>query len=341
MPRYQGGEGVRRLVETREKRAKICFMSIEYWDISLFSFRGRAWPMLPQVLYCLFSTVMTCIVINLVPNYQDVGELAALQFPISTLGTCLFLLLSFRTNSSYERWWEGRKLWDGMQTKVQDTARMALVWVAPLDKESASGLVRWALTYAYVAKKLLRVEHKYGELGGILSQPQIEELEESIDPATLVAERLTQLTSDAARKELHPALFSGLDANIRGLQADLSAMSRIASTPMPFAYIVHLRSFLILWLIGLPFAFVQTLKYWTILVCFVIGYQLLGTETIGVEIENPFGEDYNDLPLDQITTELYIKLAAVLSRLGQQVDILPAVQAAEESAAAEHMDGYD
>ena len=99
---------------------------------------------------------------------------------------------------------------------------------------------------------------------------------------------------------------------------------------------------MVLWLLGLPFAFVVTLGWWSIIVCTVVGYgkqvpidlatlkiqlnlhlphaaqkadlyhgsmtcidlslaELLGFETIGVEIENPFGRDYNDLPLDMVS----------------------------------------
>jgi predicted membrane chloride channel (bestrophin family) len=58
---------------------------------------------------------------------------------------------------------------------------------------------------------------------------------------------------------------------------------------------------MVLWLLGLPFAFVVTLGWWSIIVCTVVGYELLGFETIGVEIENPFGRDYNDLPLDAVS----------------------------------------
>ena len=66
-----------------------------------------------QAIYCIYCTAMIAIVMCRVPNYTDIKELTGLQLTISTTGLALFLLLSFRTNSCYERWWEGRKLWEG------------------------------------------------------------------------------------------------------------------------------------------------------------------------------------------------------------------------------------
>lgn len=72
---------------------------------------------------------------------------------------------------------------------------------------------------------------------------------------------------------------------------------------------------MLLWLMVLPFAFLPTMGLWTILVCAVVGYQLLGFEDIGVEIEQPFGTDYNDLPIDQLGKMLVLQLTAILDKL--------------------------
>ena len=80
----------------------------------------------------------------------------------------------------------------------------------------------------------------FKELAGVLPQASIDELEASIDPASDVAHKLTKHVSEACTAKLAAPLFNALDTNIRGMQADLSACARIASTPMPFAYIVHL-----------------------------------------------------------------------------------------------------
>ena len=54
---------------------------------------------------------------------------------------------------------------------------------------------------------------------------------------------------------------------------------------MPFAYITHLRTFLVLWLGTCPFVFVNSLAYGSIVVCVILAYALLGMEAISLEIE--------------------------------------------------------
>ena len=82
-----------------------------------------------------------------------------------------------------------------------------------------------------------------------------------------------------------------MDAEVRNLMAALGSCSRLKHTPIPLAYVIHLRSFLVLWLAALPFIFAPEMHWWAIGVCVVVGYQLLGFEEIGVEIESPFGTD--------------------------------------------------
>ncbi|EIE19862.1 UPF0187-domain-containing protein [Coccomyxa subellipsoidea C-169] len=321
-PMPKGGEGVQRMVEARELAGG---RSAKYWEFVL-SVSGRALPILPLLIYTVYCAVVTAVIVLVVPNYQNLAELKALQFPIQTLGLALFLLLTFRTNSSYDRWWEGRKLWDGINSKCLDMQRMALGWVAPKDRDSASQLIRYTIAFTVAAKKYLRHEAGYEELRGIVSDAELHELSSSHNIPFHIILRLTEITSTAS-KVLPPALANGLDGVIRGLSQDLNSCMRIFTTPMPFAYIVHLRSFMVLWFLGLPFAFVVSLSWWNLIVCVVVGYELLGFEEIGVEIEAPFGYDYNDIPVDKarpmpdalpchITGDLFRQLANSLHTLG-------------------------
>ena len=91
--------------------------------------------------------------------------------------------------------------------------------------------------------------------------------------------------------------------NLTQFEDDLGACERILKTKMPFGYLIHLRTFLVLWLLTLPFALITKVGWGTIPTACAILYALAGLEMIGVEIENPFGHDYNDLPLDSITDD--------------------------------------
>jgi putative membrane protein len=103
-----------------------------------------------------------------------------------------------------------------------------------------------------------------------------------------------------------------LDQNVQLLVDCIGACERIRNTPLPFAYVVHLRRALLLYCLTLPFALLEAFGYGTIAVSTAISYILFGIEEIGVEIEDPFGVDDNDLPLDAICRTIDRNLRALL-----------------------------
>uniref|UniRef100_A0A7S3B677 Bestrophin homolog n=2 Tax=Haptolina ericina TaxID=156174 RepID=A0A7S3B677_9EUKA len=106
-----------------------------------------------------------------------------------------------------------------------------------------------------------------------------------------------------------------LDANLTQYEDDLGACERILKTKMPFAYIVHLRTFMVAWLMVLPFVLLTYVGWGTIPVAISIFFALMGIEMIGVEIEDPFGHHYNDLALDMLTgTTITANLMELLER---------------------------
>ncbi|KAK9813023.1 hypothetical protein WJX72_007657 [[Myrmecia] bisecta] len=312
---FKGGEGVTNLVKIRDSNHTTCGIKHnKYWAYTLTAVRGRALPMMPLLAYTGYCLVVVFMLITQDPQYYNRNVLKGLVVPVQTLGLSLFLLLAFRTNSSYDRWWEGRKLWDGIASKAQDMGRVACGWSK--DKELSCKMTRWAMAFAVIAKKTLRAERDLDELAPILPASDIKELAASANMAGIAAFRLTQLVAEASEKALFPAgILTALDANARGMLADLNACMRIQTCTLPLAYIVHLRAFLVLWLALLPFIFIVQMGYWAILICIVIGYELLGFEDIGVEIEAPFGRDYNDLPLDKIAADVWTNLVEYMEQL--------------------------
>ncbi len=107
-----------------------------------------------------------------------------------------------------------------------------------------------------------------------------------------------------------------LDQNVQLLIDSLGACERIRKTPLPFAYVVHLRRALILYCFTLPFALVESFGWGTILATLLVAYIFFGIEEIGVEIEDPFGQDDNDLPLDRICATIEQNLIALLEDEG-------------------------
>lgn len=123
--------------------------------------------------------------------------------------------------------------------------------------------------------------------------------------ALAAAGRMTDLVTAAQREGIVTDVQQAtLDADTNALVDCLGGCERIVQTPLPFAYVVHLRRALLLYCGTLPFVLVEALGVYTIPATLLVAYVLLGIEEIGVEIESPFGDAPNDLPLDRICSSI-------------------------------------
>jgi len=216
------------------------------------------------------------------------------------VGTALFFLQTFRTNSAYSRWWDGRCLWDTLFMSSMSVARVIQAGGIQSQRLSRRAL-RWTWSFLVTLQAALRYEADISDLKPLLAPSEYTDLVSlpRNQRATLCLQRLTEVWMAAQ----NPKVINGpADKEFEKLMQDLvrtsGSMHRIMHTPMPLAYITHLRSFLFIWLGCLPFIFMPTLHYITIAACIVIAYALLGMEALILEIETPFGRDFNDLPSD-------------------------------------------
>ncbi|MEZ4293494.1 MAG: bestrophin family ion channel [Polyangiaceae bacterium] len=222
----------------------------------------------------------------------------------SLVGLALGLLLVFRTNASYDRFWEGRKQWGGMVNETRNLARASsvLLRAAP---DLHRPIVRWTAVWAYSAMCSLRGRRGLGPAADGLPVSEREEVLAADHVPLAVAVRITRLLNEAKeRGVVSDYQQMTLDHNVQLLIDYLGACERIRRTPLPFAYVVHLRRALVLYCFSLPFALIETFGWATIGLVFVLAYTFFGIEEIGVEIEDPFGEDDNDLPLERICSTI-------------------------------------
>jgi ion channel-forming bestrophin family protein len=215
----------------------------------------------------------------------------------SLIGTALGLLLVFRTNSSYDRFWEGRKQWGGIVNECRNLTRQTSVWLAA-DQSLMREVISWTIAFPFAVMQRL---HKTTSLGTTLSDvssADLAQVEASKHAPLAVANLITERIFAAREKGLiDGSQLKSLDNNVELLIDYCGACERIHSTPMPFAYAVHLRRVLIVYCSTLPFALVKDFGWATIPATLLTTYILLGIEEIGVEIEDPFGFTSNDLPI--------------------------------------------
>jgi putative membrane protein len=223
--------------------------------------------------------------------------------------------LVFRTNSSYDRYWEGRKLWGAIVNESRNLGRAATVLLAA-DPKLVERLLRWAAAFPFATMHHLREARGLGPPAALLPPDEVRAALASEHPPLAVARHMSQQLAEARRRGLiSDYLLVMLDQNVQLLIDYMGGCERIRKTPLPFAYVVHLRRALIVYCLTLPFALVEPFGWEAVFATLLIVYTLLGIEEIGVEIEGPFGDDANDLPLEQICATIDSNLQALLATI--------------------------
>jgi len=216
----------------------------------------------------------------------------------------LGLLLVFRTNTAYERFWEGRKCWGTLVNNVRNLARH--IWIAiaenePEDRVKKEAALRLLVAFAVATKLHLRSESVNEELRNLISDSQYAKLKTMNNPPLEVAFWIGDyLQQQHKRNCLNTYQLIDLSDVLDSMVDMLGACERILKTPIPLAYVIHLKQLLLIYCLLLPFELVSILNWWTGIIVGLVSFTLFGIEEIGIEIENPFGHDPNDLPLDAI-----------------------------------------
>lgn len=218
----------------------------------------------------------------------------------TVLGLVLGLLLVFRTNSAYDRWWEGRKQLGVLVNTTRNLAIKIQAYVKKddyADKELLQDLI-YAL--AYSIKEHLQ-EDKFEDI--------IDEIPESVreqfmkvnhKPNYILGQIAFHLEKLSAHNIISQEKLIVLEKETTTLINVLGACERIGNTPIPMAYALHLKRILLVYCLSLPFGFIGQLSWFAVPVVLIVFYTMVGIELIGEEIEDPFGMDENDLPVEEL-----------------------------------------
>jgi putative membrane protein len=220
------------------------------------------------------------------------------------LGFVLSLLLVFRTNTAYDRWWEGRKLWGALVNNSRNLAIKLNALLKHEDESDRKFFNRMIPLFASVLKEHLALETTRLALDSE-EHPELAELDKNKHVPNQVASMLTQRIYRLYREgRISGDELITLNAEMASLTDICGACERIKNTPIPFSYSTFVKKFIFIYVLTLPFGFVFSLGYWVIPVVAFIFYVLASLEIIAEEIEDPFGGDQNDLPTDKIANNI-------------------------------------
>lgn len=261
-----------------------------------------------EMLYMgVFTLSIAFIEIRFFPNVFVLEKLIAVY---SLVGFVISLLLVFRTNTAYDRWWEGRRKWGEL---VNDSRNMSVKLNASLNlREDKEFFLRMIPNFVFAVKEHLRKGVVWEELN--LSELEKSELKTKKHiPLAIVNMMYCKLKELKRNKKLTREEYYIIDKNLNAFMDGCGGCERIKNTPIPYSYSLFLKKFIFIYVITLPLAFVTSFGYFSALIATYVFYVLVSMEVLAEEIEDPFGTDDNDLPTDELCEKIKSAVIETLS----------------------------
>lgn len=230
----------------------------------------------------------------------------------SLVGFVISLLLVFRTNTAYDRWWEGRRLF-GDLTNNSKSLLMKLNACIPAEQEELKNAFRILIgNYAVALKNHLRGGFEEEELE---EHPRlrISELKEARNvPERIVKQLHLEMEMLCRENIITEKKLVPLNDELRSFVNVAGACERIKKTPIPYSYSSFIKRMIFIYVVTLPLGLIADLKWAAIPIVLFIFYAFASLELIAEEIEDPFGHEDNDLPIDGIVGSLKESLAEIV-----------------------------
>ncbi len=248
--------------------------------------------------------------------YLDV-ELDVITFRSTTvmhslLGFVISLLLVFRTNSAYDRWWEGRKLWGDLVNNSRNLMMKINAFLPDDQKELKNNFRILISNYAIALKDHLRGGFKEEELEEHPNLRIIDLKQSNHTPNKIAQQLYIEADKLVKQKLISEEKFIVLNEELRSFTNVVGACERIKKTPIPYSYSSFIKRIIFLYIITLPLGLIHDLKWATIPIVLFVFYAFGSLELLAEEIEDPFGVERNDLPTDELASTISKNLKEII-----------------------------
>ena len=251
-----------------------------------------------MILIELYSAVIAYLEIEYwdLPDDSPVKNISIMH---GMLGFVISLLLAYRTNTAYDRWWEGRKIWGSL---INNSRNLSIKLSVILQDEKDRTYFRKMIpSYASILHKHLNDTDTSKQLFDDVDL----EIDHHKHKPNQVVQMLFQKINDLyVSKKITGDQLIILNSEIQSFTEICGACERIKNTPIPYSYSAFIKKFIFIYVLTLPFGYVFNLGYFVIPVVVFIFYVLASLELIAEEIEDPFGKDVNDLPTKKIAESI-------------------------------------
>jgi putative membrane protein len=276
---------------------------------------------MPRILPALLVNIVIATLVTV--SHGDLFELkiTLTTIPFTLIGLPISIFLGFRNNSAYDRFWEGRKLWGELVLRSRNFSRQCLSLIDYAEPARATHgltdmrvrMIYRTIAFAHALRDMLRGKETAPELQQLLLPSEFEEMQQASNkPDFLMLKMGMDLRLCLKEDRIDPCLAASIDTTLCSMTAAAASCERIKNTPIPFSYTLLLHRTAYIYCFLLPFGLVDSIGFMTPFVVAIVAYTFFGLDALGDEIEEPFGVEPNDLPLDAICRAIEIDLRSAL-----------------------------
>ena len=217
------------------------------------------------------------------------------------LGIALSTFLGFRNNACYDRWWEGRKVWGKIISGSRDLIRQTAV-LAKHETERKT-LLELTSAFSHSLVDHLKGTSSLPSLISNYSEEFIRAYQESHNkPSFILNEISKRLATLQQQKALSDIQYQMFDKSLTELNENQTSCERLNNTRVPFAYTLLLHRTAYIYCFLIPFGFTDILGWWTPVASLLVAYTLFGLDALSDELERPFSNLDNVLPVYAMAT---------------------------------------
>lgn len=227
-------------------------------------------------------------------------------------GFIISLVLVFRINSAYDRWWEGRKLWGSLLNNSRNLSIKLNALISKNDISTRTEIHTLISNYAVAVKEHLRSNDALEEIIYCEEVKKENYLEASHKPNYIAKQLTAYIINNCKKNPQTPNDYLLVSENLDDLTEICGSCERIKNTPIPYSYSIFIKKIVFIYIITMPISFGLTTGYWSIPIVMIMFYAFASLELISEEIEDPFGTDANDLPIDEISEKIKLNTKEIL-----------------------------
>ena len=279
---------------------------------------------LKRIRLTLLINTLSAILVTVVHGNFFALEITLTTIPFTLMALPLAIFLGFRNTAAYDRYWEARKLWGELVLRCRSLSRQCQSFIQPISEMPAElsevlaarqRLVYRTIAFVHALRLQLRDQTDYSEIRRWVPDAEWSQLQAASNKHDRLVLKMGKELGQCQRQGwIDPCLTVTLDNTLSALNAAAASCERIKGTPIPFSYTLLLHRTAYLYCFLLPFGLVDTIGFMTPFVVAIVAYTFFGLDALGDEIEEPFGLEANDLPLDTLCRAIEINLLESLDK---------------------------